>query len=292
VGNIHHASNGTQPGIYSYNGRYSDGRVWIEYIQQFFNLPPLNASLDGGLDFAYGGATVDNAYINSFSTYLNANVPSVSEQITSYLEQDENIAASRLHVLFAGYNDYWWYVYRNYTTSEGQDFDLKNVYNTVANNFLKQVLRLYNNGGRMFLVGNVVNMSSWAEAALQTQEVLDNYDILVHGHNSLLLELLLEFQEEHDDVTIYQFDAFDTFKCISQRKTFFGLQNVNDPCHPSDSEACGDIFSYEFWDYYHPTTHAHQIASMSLLESIYRAETKKMRGKSANLSLVRSSLRH
>jgi outer membrane lipase/esterase len=86
VGNIHHASNGTQPGIYSYNGRYSDGRVWIEYIQQFFNLPPLNASLDGGLDFAYGGATVDNAYINSFSTYLNANVPSVSEQITSYLE--------------------------------------------------------------------------------------------------------------------------------------------------------------------------------------------------------------
>src|SRR6056300_526279 len=78
VGNINNASNGTQPGVWSYDGRYSDGRVWEEYLLQFFDLPnELTPSSQGGTNHAYGGATVDNTYIDAFSTYLQDNVPSV-----------------------------------------------------------------------------------------------------------------------------------------------------------------------------------------------------------------------
>ena len=294
VGNIHILSNGTQPGVWSFNGRYSDGRVWVEYIQQFFdNLPELRPSLGGGTNYAYGGATVENEYIHAYSTALDADVPCVSDQISQYLQHETgDLNDDRLHVLFAGYNDYWWYAYRNYTTSDGQDFNLTNVYTNVANNVVDQVQRLYTKGARQFLVGNAPNMSSWAEAALQTQEVLDSYDVLVDGHNRLLSSLLTELEELNTDATIYTFDAFDTFDCLNQYKDFFGIQNIHEPCHPTEGEDCGDIFSYKFWDYYHPTTHAHHIAAMSALQSIYHKDTKKpMRSKSGKAPPVKTSLR-
>jgi phospholipase/lecithinase/hemolysin len=285
VGNVYIKSNGTQPGIWSYNGRYSDGRVWGEYLQQFFGLPTLLPSLAGGSNYAYGGATVNNAYIHAYSTALEADVPSVCDQIDQYLQDESVISNTRLHIVSAAYNDYWWYVNRNYTTSDGQDFNLTNVYTTVANDVVKQVGRLYNDGARMFLVGNVPNMSSFAEAALLTQEILNAYDVLVEGHNKLLKTLLSGFEEQHDDVTMYHFDAFDIYDCINEQKEFFGIENVHDPCHPSENDDCGAIFSYKFWDYYHPTTHAHQIASVSVLQSIYNKETEKAK------ALSKTSLR-
>jgi len=269
VGNVYIKSNGTQPGIWSFGGRYCDGRVWEEYILQFFNLPKLLPSLEGGLNYAYGGATVNNAYINAFSTALHANVPSIRDQITQYLQDESSIPTSRVHIIYAGYNDYWWYVNRNYTTSDGQDFNLTNVYTNTAGEVVDQVQRLYKEGARLFLVGNVPNMTSWAEAALQTKEVLDSYKVLVDGHNSVLLCLLSEFEKTNQDATLYYFDAFNSFDCLNEHRDFFGIENINDACHASESDNCGDIFGYKFWDYYHPTTHAHQIASMFALRSIY-----------------------
>lgn len=274
VGNIHILSNGTQPGIWSYNGRYSDGRVWEEYIQQFFDLPKLTPSLGGGTNYAYGGATVNNAYIHAHSTSLDADVPSVSDQIAQYINDQEVLCEDRLHIVFAGYNDYWWYAYRNYTTSDGQDFNLTNVYTNVATDIVRQMWTLYDNGARIFLIGNVPNMSSWAEVSLQTQEVLDTYDVLVNGHNTLLSSLLSDFELEINDAIVYHFNAFDAFDSINLHKDFFGIQNVEEPCHPNESDTCADIFSYKFWDYYHPTTHAHHIASMTALECIYRKKMK------------------
>lgn len=294
VGNIHILSNGTQPGRWSYNGRYSDGRVWEEYIQQFFNLPALLPSLAGGTSYAYGGATVNNDYIHAYSTALDANVPSVCDQITQYIQvENDGLNGERLHIVFAGYNDYWWYVHRNYTTSDGQDFNLTNVYTRVANDVACQIQRLYTEGARLFLVGNVPNMSSWAEAALHTQEVLHSYDVLVTGHNSLLTSLIVEFEERNNDATIYNFDAFVTFDCINLCKDGLGFQNVHEPCHPTENEDCDDIFSWKFWDYYHPTTHAHHIASIYALQSIYGSNSKKKKKiESIKAAPVKNSLRY
>jgi hypothetical protein len=63
---------------------------------------------------------VSNAYIHSYSTALEADVPSVCDQIDQYLQDESIISNTRLHIISAAYNDYWWYVYRNYTTSDGQ----------------------------------------------------------------------------------------------------------------------------------------------------------------------------
>lgn len=274
TGNIHHASNRSQPGRWSWEGRYADGPVWEEYVAQFLGLPPPTPSSTGGTNYAWGGATTDNDYIDAYSSYLNADVPSVAEQIATYLEDsldgaDSQALSDSLHVLFSGYNDYWWYVYRNYTTVRGQDLNFENVYTTVANGVVDNVERLYDAGARQFMVANVMNMSTWAEAELQTSQELDAYDVLVSGHNNLLSGLLAEFEESHDDATVYIFDVFDAFECLNDRRDYLGIQNIHSPCYTSDTEDHGNVFGHKFWDWYHPTTHAHQYASTSAIQSIY-----------------------
>lgn len=71
VGNIHSVSDGMAPGQWSWNGRYCDGRVWVEYVAQFFGLKEVTASENGGNNYAWGGATTDNEFIDAFSSYLN-----------------------------------------------------------------------------------------------------------------------------------------------------------------------------------------------------------------------------
>ena len=53
------------------------------------------------------------------------------------------------------------------------------------------------------------------------------------------------------------------------------IQNVTSPCHPDDDTDCGDIYSYKFWDWYHPTTHGHHVWSIEALQSIWEKEEKK-----------------
>lgn len=290
VGNIYNASNGTQPGVWSYDGRYSNGRVWEEYLLQFFELPnELKPSSQGGTNHAYGGATVDNSYIDSFSTYLQDNVPSVKEQVTEYIDNEEgNLSEDRLHVIYVGYNDYWFYVHRNFTTSDGQDLNFTNVYTNVATSIVEQMDRLYTSGARKFLVGNVVNMSRWAESELQPQDVLDSYDMLVSGHNEILEHLLSDFEAKHDDAVVYRQDNYHAFDCINENKNWIGIKFVDVPCHPTQEDSCEPIFNYAFWDWYHPTTRAHFIASTFALQSIYDKEMERVE---ASRYIMKSSLR-
>jgi outer membrane lipase/esterase len=58
VGNIDNATPFffKYPGQYYYQGRFSNGPVWVEPLAAGLGLPTIAASTDGGNDFAYGGA--------------------------------------------------------------------------------------------------------------------------------------------------------------------------------------------------------------------------------------------
>jgi len=146
------------------------------------------------------------------------------------------------------------------------------------------VERLYNNGARQFLVGNVVNMTSWAEAELQTQDVFDVYNILVTGHNTLLSDRVSQFEKDHHDATIYLFDAHKAFDSLNCEQNSLGFDDVFRPCHPSDYEDCGNPYSFKFWDYYHPTTHAHHNASIKAIRSILDKDSMRSAGHERTIS--------
>jgi len=264
MNNIFDASDGKKPGIHSFDGRYSDGRVWVEYLASYFDL---HSEIE---NYAWGGATVNNSYIPSYSSYLEGPVPGVIDQVSTYISEigDDSIA-NTLHVLWAGYNDYWWYAYNNITDSDDEIVSLSPVYQNVTRSIKNIMESLYSAGARKFMVGNVPNMTQMPEALSRSKKIHQSYDILANGHNKKLSTILTNFGATNPDTNIYSFDAFNALQCIDVQKKFLGFLNVQDACYPSPDAPCSNIFSFKFWDNYHFTTHSHNVIAGTAIQSIF-----------------------
>ncbi len=89
------------PGIMRFTT--NPGLTTVENVAAFFSLP-LTPSLQGGTNFAYGGAGV-----NSNAPFTPAGVPTVTQQVTSYLAVNPKLNASELYTVFAGANDIFYH---------------------------------------------------------------------------------------------------------------------------------------------------------------------------------------
>lgn len=93
----------------SYNGRFSNGLVWAEFVAGNLSLPLY--------DYAVGGATTSNSLVQGYTGAQGTiAVPSVVDQVISFLGKttpqgaafsvsDTTAVATPLFVLFAGAND-------------------------------------------------------------------------------------------------------------------------------------------------------------------------------------------
>src|ERR1700756_1299738 len=81
VGNISIATGGAIPGPLYYNGRFSNGPIWVDHLAGTYGLT-LTPSLAGGTDYAFGGAEVTAAVPEG-----SLSIPSVPEQVALYLSQ-------------------------------------------------------------------------------------------------------------------------------------------------------------------------------------------------------------
>src|SRR5271170_856297 len=57
VGNIFAVTGGAEPAAPYYNGRFSNGPIWLDHVAGFLGVP-LKPSLASGTDYAFGGAWV------------------------------------------------------------------------------------------------------------------------------------------------------------------------------------------------------------------------------------------
>ena len=82
VGNIFTATGGAEPAAPYYDGRFSNGPIWLDHVAGFLGVP-LKAYLLGGTDYAFGGAWVTEPQ----SIPGGETIPSVPEQVELYLGQ-------------------------------------------------------------------------------------------------------------------------------------------------------------------------------------------------------------
>src|SRR6516165_9035563 len=82
TGNVAIATGGAipNPALY-FQGRFSNGPIWVDALAQELGEPAVRPSLAGGLDYAFGGATV--AFQNQPPPF-NA-FPRVPQQVGQYL---------------------------------------------------------------------------------------------------------------------------------------------------------------------------------------------------------------
>ena len=232
VGNIFAATGGAEPAAPYFNGRFSNGPLWVDHVAGFLGVP-LTPALLGGTDYAFGGA-----WVTAPQPIPGGAIPSVPQQVALYLSQHGGKADARaLYVLEGGGNDIL-----GTTTGSPQALALK-----IAAGIAASELILRRAGARFIVIPNLFNVGllpaaagneSFAEAA----SLATNRD----------LDALLADQRRGEGVLILRIDVFSLMNAVVTDPTHFGFADLTTPCLTLTGE-CGDPDHTWFWDTHHPT---------------------------------------
>lgn len=240
VGNSFQATSGFYPPSPTYfQGRFSNGRVWVEYLAD-----DLHCSGDRVHNFAYGGATTGNDFNNL--------APSVLAQIQSFTQKHPSISPDALYVIWAGANDY---------LQGRHDAAL-----SVAN-IMQAITDLVNGGAQKLLVANLPDLGELP--ATRTSSKAADLSRLTQVHNQDLRRSLKQLNQQRTELQIATLDAHSLYHNAMTHPNQFGFKNVTTTCL-SGSHSCPRPDQFLFWDGIHPTTMAHRIlgdAAVSVLET-------------------------
>lgn len=249
--------------VFNYtDGRFTDGSntvpsaikftgVWHEQLAQtFLNLPAAKNSLDGGIDFAFGGATTRDGTTDRALTStgnLTVTIDNLGKQLDDYLATHTG-DPNALYVLWGG------------TVDLLDDASASNVAATTAR-MAALVNRLATAGGRNFVVPNVPPLGAFphfsgagdsgafmdracAEYRRQLKTAFDN---TIHA-----------FNDQGIAVNIYSLDVWLKFIRMFAAPADFGFVDISHAAQGSSANPD----QFVFWDDIHPTTAAHyQVAS-------------------------------
>ncbi len=239
VGTVFRATGGMYPPNPPYfQGRYSNGRVWVEYLADRLHLSSNQTN-----NFAYGGATTGSE--------RNSLVPGLLTQVQLFTQTHEQVHSNALYVLWAGANDY-----------------LQGVSSAIpVENITKAIASLADVGAKKILVANLPDLGQ-----LPTTRTTANsarLSALTQAHNQGLRRSL-KVSQQHSELQIATLDANTLYREAIANPAAFGFTNVISPCLAGLS-ACGSPDKFLFWDGIHPTTAAHRILGERAFAAIQEA---------------------
>ncbi|WP_407894633.1 SGNH/GDSL hydrolase family protein [Scytonema sp. NUACC26] len=239
VGNVYHASGKIYPPNPPYfEGRYSNGSVWIEYLSSKLAITPEQNS-----NFAYGGATTGNGSVNG--------IPGLLAQVQAFTKVHQEVNPNALYVLWAGANDYL-YGGANPTLT--------------VSNILKAIASLLKMGAKKILVVNLPDLGK--VPATRTSANSNTLTSFTTAHNQILAKSVEELKQElGSDTQIAILDVYSLYQEATKHPTRFGLTNVMNACS-NNLAICDNPNKYLFWDGIHPTTLAHQVIAEAALKVI------------------------
>jgi phospholipase/lecithinase/hemolysin len=244
-----------------FNGRFSNGPVWTEYLGDKLGLQPTlvtNLSTTPpiqGINFAFGGASsgLDNAVLP------NQGLPGVLSQVGLFtkLLQDSNQKAdpNALYTVFGGANDFLFL----------DDEDSA----TPVSNISKALGILAQAGAKNILVFNLPNLGA-LPAATNNRDP----ETLQQSTNEFNegLATTIAALNQNPNLNIITVDAYSIFNQVIASPATFGFVNVKDPCLSPPSSICSNPNQYLFWDDVHPTTAAHELLADRAFLSIKSQE--------------------
>ena len=214
-----------------YEGRVSNGPIWVDRLTDRLHLPTTIASELGGLNYAWAAATSGSVSSNF--------VPDLNEQIVQYLQANEP-EADDLFVVWAGSND------GIFGQTQGA---------VAARAVGSNVRRLLRSGAAHLIVPNLPDRDG---SSPYGQYGLD--------FNEELTKQLAELRNEFENADVVEFDYFTLQLALETNSEVFGYTYTHEPacrdCSVGEAENPIDIADvpeeYMFWDLAHPTTKTHQ----------------------------------
>lgn len=241
-GNIYSATDGTYPPE-PYQGRYSDGPVWVEYLAK-------SLGISGKFcNYAFGGAKT------GLSNPDEMDAPGFLTQVAAYTEL---LTASgtfftafpqpgeTLFIIWIGANDFL-----------GTLTDPSAAVSDAVVNIQTGMTQLVDGGAGKFLVVNLPDlgltprMNNDAAASAGATQIASLF-------NSALESMLAQFESDHPGVVIVRLDTFSMLQDIIAHPDSWGFNNVTEPQLDTDTGIVAQG-RYFFWDGIHPTTAAHKV---------------------------------
>jgi phospholipase/lecithinase/hemolysin len=229
VGTVFRATGGMYPPNPTYfQGRYSNGRVWVEYLAERLHLSSSQTN-----NFAYGGATTGSNH--------NSLVPGLLTQVQSFIQTHQQTNPNALYVLWAGANDYL-------QGAGAATIPLENLTKAIAS--------LAGVGVNKILVANLPDLGQLP--ATRTSANSASLSALTQSHNQGLRRSLKLLSQQYSDLQIVTLDANKLYREAITNPAALGFSNVISSCL-SGSRTCGNPDQFLFWDGIHPTTAAHRV---------------------------------
>jgi len=232
-----------------YQGRWSNGPLWIEYLSTQLGFPynPSN-------NFAHSGGTTGGA-LGETGRYVPA-----------------GDVSNTLFVVWAGGNDFL-QQYQSFWFNETAWIQLTTA---SANNISNAVVTLRSKGARFILVPNTVDLTT-IPLLNKLPGFLKSYlQSKVKMFNNKLSRSLTALQKTYPDLTIYRADMYIGEKTLlkTAKANGFTQKSIDALTDPKllDKSFTGPGAKYVFWDPIHPTSKSHSYIANVFYTAIGRPQ--------------------
>jgi phospholipase/lecithinase/hemolysin len=239
-----------------FDGRLSDGPLWLEYLA-----PELGLTQTTNLAFI--GATTGRDNVASLTVGQNlGDLPGLQDEVDQFaltlaqagLPQADPKA---LYVVWAGANDFL-------TLPTAPLAALNAVLDSVEN-VAQSVISLAGLGAQTIVVPNLPNLGRTPFAV--ARDLVAQGQIFSTTFNLLLQGTLGQLESELG-VDLVQVDIYGLVESIAQRPSEFGFTNITQPLIAAAAVTPGvNPAEFAFMDDFHPTTAVHQL----IAEAVERA---------------------
>ena len=247
-----------------WQGRFSNGKVWLEYASDAYGVTTtIGSGTAAGDNRAFGGSQTGQGF-----SYLL--LPNVGTQITNYLGNVQaNIPQSTVVSLWSGGNDFL------YGTANAD---------TIATNMESHIRQLEGAGATEFIIPNLPPLEKTPEIMSRSQNQQNTIAAEVVSYNQKLSTLATDLRAELG-ITIHFIDAWSIFNDILLNNEALGITNTQDaacsggvsllplPICSSGDTVVSNVDEYLFFDKAHPTRVMHQFIGRYAIEEIGEPDT-------------------
>lgn len=241
AGNVFAATAGIYPPAPYWNGRFSNGPVWAEGFSTTLG-GSASSSLNGGTNFAYGGAEANPGAV--FSTLFT---PNIVTQIGYFQLGVGTFGSDDLVVLWAGGNDF---------AIRGETDPLR-----VAADMATHMNSLYALGARKFLIPNLPKLGYVPRFVGTPDEAAMNARTV--AFNSALAGYANDLRSQ-PGAEVFELDVAGVFDEVLSNPAAFGFSNTTD----SFIDTGGDVNDFVFFDDLHPTAQIHAMIEAKALQAV------------------------
>ena len=253
VGNIFTATKGAVPAAPYYNGRFSNGPIWIDHLAGTYGLK-ITPSLTGGTDYAFGGAEVTAAVPEGALS-----IPSIPQQVALYLSQ-HNFKAdpNALYIMEGGGND----------ILDATGGSPNALGGEIAYGLLSSIALLEHAGARSFFVPSLFNVG-----LLPASQATGNTTFALAASQAANkdLDAGLFIESFLPGVHIYRIDTYSLLQAIMADGFHYGFTDISDPClnmAVSPPTLCSNPYTNFFWDAEHPTIFGHSFFAVAAEQAL------------------------